>query len=107
MISLLLGLFADINNNCEIFHFCVLTDRPGGTGRQDIRQYSFFCPVGTIFDQYTLNCERREIALPCKYAPQFFSINERTAQGRRDVLLHREDDKQIVGEYYEETGKTI
>ena len=44
------GLFADVNNDCQVFHFCVETGRPDGSG-YDLRQYSFFCGAGTIFDQ--------------------------------------------------------
>ena len=44
------GMFADVNNFCQVFHFCVETGRPDGSG-YDLRQYSFFCGAGTIFDQ--------------------------------------------------------
>lgn len=47
------GMFADVNNDCQVFHFCVETGRPDGSG-YDLRQYSFFCGEGTIFDQVRL-----------------------------------------------------
>lgn len=96
------GMYADVNNNCEVFHFCVETGRPDGSG-YDLRQYSFFCGQGTIFDQYTLTCQVPEKAIPCEYATVFYDINKRTEEGKKEVFLHREDDGDLVKPYYEES----
>merc|ERR1711879_1111632 len=44
------GYFADVQNNCEVFHICYpLTDE---TGRiTEYLKWSFFCGNGTVFDQ--------------------------------------------------------
>lgn len=97
------GIYADVNNNCQIFHFCVLTGRPDGSGF-DLRQYSFFCGNTTIFDQYTLTCQVPEKAIPCEYAPEFYDINKRTEQGKKEVFLHKEEDKEVVEPYYDESS---
>lgn len=93
------GLFADVNNNCEIFHMCHLTERADGSGF-DLRQYSFFCGSTTIFDQYTLTCQLPEKAIPCEYAPEFYSINRRASQGEKHVPLHRTEEKLSLRKYY-------
>ena len=41
------GIYADINNNCEIFHICHITERADGSGA-DLRQYSFMCGNQTV-----------------------------------------------------------
>jgi hypothetical protein len=85
------GIYADINNNCEIFHICHVTERPDGSGA-DLRQYSFLCGNQTIFSQYSMTCATREEALPCEYAPEFYDLNKRVQEGRPDVHLHTEAD---------------
>ena len=47
------GFFADVSNLCQVYHVCVETGRPDQSGF-DLRQYSFFCGAGTIFDQVGL-----------------------------------------------------
>lgn len=41
------GIYADVNNNCEIFHVCHITEHPDGSGA-DLRQYSFICGNQTV-----------------------------------------------------------
>ena len=43
-----------------------------------------------------------EKAIPCEFAPVFYEINERTDEGKKEVFIHGEDDKQIVQPYYEQ-----
>ena len=85
------GIYADVNNNCEIFHICHITEHADGSGA-DLRQYSFICGNQTVFNQFSLTCDHRETALPCEYAPQFFELNKRIQEGRPDVLLHTDTD---------------
>jgi len=84
------GIYADVNNNCEIFHICHITEE--ANGEASLRQYSFMCGNQTVFSQFSLTCATREEALPCQYAPEFFSLNKRIQQGKPDVLLHNEAD---------------
>ena len=42
-----------------MYHLCVETGRPDQSG-YDLRQYSFYCGQGTIFDQYLLTCQVKE-----------------------------------------------
>lgn len=59
------GYYADVGNNCQIFHICV----------PPIQHYTFFCGNGTIFDQRTLVCTREEEATPCQEAERYYIIN--------------------------------
>ena len=85
------GIYADVNNNCEIFHICHITEHPDGSGA-DLRQYSFVCGNQTIFSQFSLTCATPQEALPCEYAPEFYDLNKRVQEGRADVHLHTDAD---------------
>jgi len=65
------GYYADVNNNCEIFHVCLpIQDYDGSVLRMD--KYSFVCGEGTQFDQSTLTCNFKEDAFPCEESPSLF-----------------------------------
>merc|ERR1711923_150222 len=65
------GYFADVENNCEVFHICYpLTDE---TGRiTEYLKWSFFCGNGTVFDQVALVCNHPEDAFPCEESPSLY-----------------------------------
>lgn len=82
------GYFADVDNNCQIFHICdAQTNADGST---DLRQYTFACGNQTIFNQFSLTCATPDESVPCESAPQFYRLNERI--GQPQVLLHQEED---------------
>jgi len=70
------GYYADVANNCQIFHVCQpLADDIGAL--LETAHFTFACGEGTIFDQQTLTCQRPSLALPCGEASAFFrSANE-------------------------------
>jgi len=82
------GYYADIDNNCEIFHICDVQTTTEGI--REVRQYSFACGNATMFNQMTLTCATPEESIPCSAAPQYYSINERL--GREDIPFHTEED---------------
>ncbi|CAB3223093.1 unnamed protein product [Arctia plantaginis] len=43
------GYYADVDNECQVFHVCVPTQTP--SGRNITYRYSFICPNETIFNQ--------------------------------------------------------
>ncbi|UYV70734.1 hypothetical protein LAZ67_8000402 [Cordylochernes scorpioides] len=45
------GYYADVNNDCKIFHRCVPIRSYNGIDVAYIKRYSFFCPLSTQFDQ--------------------------------------------------------
>lgn len=68
------GYFADVDNNCLIFHVCnVVTHADGHT---EVQQFSFFCGNQTMFNQLSLTCAFPEEAVPCQNAPEFYYVND-------------------------------
>jgi hypothetical protein len=69
------GYYADVKNECKIWHIC--EKRVDDLGNEYMNRISFFCPLGTHFDQKTLGCTISSLALPCPEAEHFY---EATAQ---------------------------
>lgn len=70
----LYGYYADVDNDCQIFHVCLPLEFPDG--RSETYTFSFFCGNQTIFNQETLVCTYPAEAIPCADAPLFYLINE-------------------------------
>ncbi|EEC00993.1 cuticular protein, putative [Ixodes scapularis] len=68
------GYFADVDNNCQIFHVCNVV--PKDDGSAEVQQYSFLCGNQTVFSQLSLTCAFAEEAVPCTNAPDFFYLND-------------------------------
>ncbi|XP_071552189.1 U-scoloptoxin(01)-Cw1a-like [Panulirus ornatus] len=68
------GYYADVDNNCEVYHICLpVVDEYGGVLRT--AQYSFMCNNFTIFSQRSLTCDTRYDAYPCEDAPSLYDIS--------------------------------
>lgn len=74
------GYFADVDNNCEIFHIC--QSFVDDNGLDVFNQYSFACNNGTVFDQLSLTCILKDQAIPCIYASLFYKDNFRLPKER-------------------------
>ncbi|KAH9372861.1 hypothetical protein HPB48_022931 [Haemaphysalis longicornis] len=48
------GYYADVQNNCQVYHVCHQVTRPDGAA--DFQHYSFMCGNQTVFDQLSLTC---------------------------------------------------
>ncbi|XP_023210801.1 uncharacterized protein LOC111613687 [Centruroides sculpturatus] len=68
------GYYADVYNDCKIYHVCHPTFSQ--TGSRIALQYSFMCPEHTIFDQKTLICARPSVAVTCDSAEDFYNTNK-------------------------------
>jgi len=70
------GYYADVDNNCEVFHVCQpIADDIGAL--VETAHYTFMCGQGTVFDQINLACQHRSLAPNCEEAGSFFrSANE-------------------------------
>ncbi|CAG0924070.1 unnamed protein product [Notodromas monacha] len=67
------GYYADVDNNCEIFHVChPIADDVGNLA--EMAQFSFVCPNQTVFSQETLTCAHPDDAFPCDQAPTLFDV---------------------------------
>ncbi|CAL1290727.1 unnamed protein product [Larinioides sclopetarius] len=83
------GYYADIDNNCQIFHVCHTAVNADGTS--EMQQWSFLCGNQTVFNQFSFTCGSYEDAVPCASSGDFFYLNGNLNSGP-DVLFHREDD---------------
>ncbi|KAG7156551.1 U-scoloptoxin(01)-Cw1a-like [Homarus americanus] len=67
------GYYADVDNNCEIFHVCLPVADASGTVVITL-QYTFTCGNQTILSQDTATCKFREDAFPCDQAPTLYDV---------------------------------
>jgi len=87
------GYFADIENDCKIFHVCV----PGEMGKTELQQYSFACGNQTVFNQFSMTCTSPDEAVPCASSKDFWYLNERI--GKEKELIHNDMDIEKLASY--------
>ncbi|GIZ01051.1 hypothetical protein CEXT_625961 [Caerostris extrusa] len=83
------GYYADIDNNCQIFHVCHTVVKPDGNA--EMLQWSFLCGNQTVFNQFSFTCSSYEDAIPCAAARDFFYLNANIGAGP-NVPFHNEQD---------------
>lgn len=67
------GYYADVDNNCQIFHVCYpINDDVGNLS--EMAHFTFMCPNQTAFSQDTLTCAHRDDAFPCNQAPSLYDV---------------------------------
>lgn len=71
------GYYADLGNNCQIYHICVPPNQ----------QYTFFCNNGTQFDQKAMTCVREEDATPCGNSEKYYALNQNFGVIDNNALL--------------------
>ncbi|KAK0166201.1 hypothetical protein PV328_004642 [Microctonus aethiopoides] len=76
------GYYADIDNECQIFHVCLPQNR--GSIR-----WSFICPAETVFNQETFVCTRTNNSIPCEESEKYYILNEEF--GKEDEPENPED----------------
>ena len=93
------GYYADVDNECKIFHICY--PRQLADGSAIMEHYSFICGNQTIFNQYSQTCSHPDEAVPCEQSREFYYLNER--YGVAEENFHRDEDanayNSIVSEY--------
>ena len=60
------GYYADVENDCKLFHICHTVELADGTVQNN--HWSFVCGNQTVFNQLTLTCSNPEDAIPCENA---------------------------------------
>jgi len=75
------GFYADLANDCRVFHVCYPFMDSEGFIRT--RMWSFICGLDTIFNQEALVCDHPDDAVPCEDAPQYYDVND--LFGREDL----------------------
>ncbi|GFU29278.1 chitin-binding type-2 domain-containing protein [Nephila pilipes] len=83
------GYYADMDNNCQIFHICQTASHADGTS--EMLQWSFFCGNQTVFNQFSFTCSSPEDAVPCGSSGDFFYLNANLGAGP-NVPFHNEQD---------------
>lgn len=68
------GYYADVENDCTVFHVCNPTYT--ATGYPEVQQASFRCGPGSVFSQQKLTCVHPHQTEPCHTSPDFYSVNE-------------------------------
>lgn len=67
------GYYADVDNNCEVYHVCLPLEDDEGAVYQTAH-FSFICGNQTVFNQETLTCASRDLSFPCAEAPSLYDI---------------------------------
>ncbi|KAF8782757.1 uncharacterized protein LOC129962905 [Argiope bruennichi] len=83
------GYYADIDNNCQIFHICHTAVHADGTS--EMQHWSFLCGNQTLFNQYSFTCTNFQDSIPCARSRDFFYLNANLHIGS-DVPLHIDED---------------
>ncbi|KAG6444327.1 uncharacterized protein LOC115439799 [Manduca sexta] len=68
------GYYADVDNDCQVFHICLPTQLP--SGRAVTYRYSFICPNETVFNQEVMVCTRPIDAIDCEDSPLYYDLNQ-------------------------------
>eukprot|EP00095_Tigriopus_kingsejongensis_P002020 snap_masked-scaffold419_size176504-processed-gene-0.23 protein:Tk02020 transcript:snap_masked-scaffold419_size176504-processed-gene-0.23-mRNA-1 annotation:"cuticle protein" len=69
------GYYADVSNNCQIFHICLPIEDDAGS-IIETAQWSFICGNGTVFDQQTLSCNYELDSVLCDQAESLYNLVE-------------------------------
>ena len=56
------GYYADVANECQIFHICYPVTYADGI--EEMLKWSFICPAGTIFDQVISIANNNQTLVP-------------------------------------------
>ncbi|XP_076039294.1 U-scoloptoxin(01)-Cw1a-like, partial [Oratosquilla oratoria] len=68
------GYYADVANDCRVFHVCFpMNDEEGNL--IELAHFSFFCGNQTVFSQESLTCAHPQDAFPCDQAESLFEIS--------------------------------
>jgi len=80
------GYYADVANECRIFHVCVPLEDDAGEVIET-QQFSFFCGNTTVFSQDSLTCAHEADAFPCAEAAGLYdAVN--ALFGQKDAQLN-------------------
>jgi len=83
------GYYADVANDCRIFHVCnPLEDDAGEV--VETQQYSFFCGNQTVFSQDSLTCAHEGDSFPCEESESLYdAVN--ALFGQKEALFNEEE----------------
>lgn len=68
------GYYADVENNCQLFHVCYpVTDEIGAL--IETAHFTFICNNQTVFSQDSLTCVFQGDEFPCDQAPTLYELS--------------------------------
>ncbi|XP_050359082.1 uncharacterized protein LOC126779208 [Nymphalis io] len=85
------GYYADVDNDCQIFHVCLPSQTP--SGRNVTFKWSFICPKETVFNQEVLVCTRERDSIPCEESPDFYDLNMEIGKIANPDIIKEEEVK--------------
>ncbi|KAK8782984.1 hypothetical protein V5799_015675 [Amblyomma americanum] len=80
------GYFADVDNDCKVFHICHDAFGPEGAVGHEMQQFSFLCGNQTMFNQLSLTCAYEDDAVPCENAKDFYYLNANIGDPKAEFL---------------------
>jgi len=90
------GYYADIDNDCKLFHVCITHTTPKGKPQQQV--FSFACGNTTVFNQFSFTCSHEDESIPCQSSPDFYYLNELLYAGP-DAIFHTSEDVDRAASY--------
>lgn len=80
------GYYADIDNDCKVFHVCHDVLGPQGTAGHEMQHFSFLCGNQTVFNQLSLTCAYEDDSVPCQNAKDFYYLNANIGDPKAEFL---------------------
>ncbi|KAK7067616.1 hypothetical protein SK128_008776 [Halocaridina rubra] len=68
------GYYADVANNCHLFHVCYPVNDESGNIIEEAH-FTFICGNQTVFSQDVLTCTHYDAAFPCDQAESLYDIS--------------------------------
>lgn len=87
------GYFADVDNECKIYHQCNSFNSKKGSPNIKYAQTTMACGENQIFDQSKFACKDESDAIPCEASSDFFYLNERIGDETADFLTDADIEK--------------
>ncbi|XP_044739476.1 U-scoloptoxin(01)-Cw1a [Chrysoperla carnea] len=76
------GYYADVANDCQIFHVCLPVTY--ADGKERTFRWSFICPEETQFNQENFTCARPEDSIECSESENFYDLNGNFGQSQTE-----------------------
>src|SRR5262249_4337409 len=82
------GQYADVTNDCHIFHLCY-PYLNSTTGRFNYQRISFLCDQNSVFDQKNFRCvDNSSLEYKCDDAPSFYKSSNENYFNRLMALMN-------------------
>lgn len=99
------GYYADIENDCQIFHVCLPVVYSDGMEKNF--RWSFICPEETVFSQEYFTCVREEdLNFDCSESEYFYDLNQNFGAVQNETAAEPSDSASPTTEAEIETTTT-